>query len=111
MTSCWQVKTIKVGRGSSDDQGRTSCGVGRCHGGHQPDLDKALLQWIKQGRQADSHRAWDYLVSLMHVSSRSSAALAKVHILASRSVCPVSTVMARSTGPVTAIQAWPAASP
>jgi hypothetical protein len=52
-----------------------------------------------------------YVLSLMHVSSKSSAALAKVHILASRSAFPVSTVMVRSTGPVTAIQAWPAASP
>ena len=52
-----------------------------------------------------------YLRSRMHVSSKSSAALVNVHILASRSACPVSTVMVRSTGPVTAIQAWPAASP
>ena len=56
-------------------------------------------------------RTQAYLPALMHASSRSSAAFAKVHMLASRSALPVSTVMVRSTGPVTAMQACPAASP
>src|SRR5206468_12608898 len=45
------------------------------------------------------------------VSRRSSAAFVSVHMFFSRSPCPVSTVIARSTGPATAMQAWPAASP
>jgi hypothetical protein len=55
--------------------------------------------------------AQGYLPSFIHTSSKSSAALANVHMFASRSALPVSTVIARSIGPVTAIQAWPAASP
>src|SRR5262249_18757270 len=44
-------------------------------------------------------------------SSNSIAAFAKRHMLASRSGWPVSIVMTRSTGPATAMHAWPAASP
>jgi hypothetical protein len=43
--------------------------------------------------------------------SRSSAAAVKAVMLPKRSVLPVSSVIARSTGPVTAIELWPEASP
>src|SRR3989475_6403257 len=46
-----------------------------------------------------------------HASSSSSALRAKAHMLASRSELAVSTVIAASTGPLTAMQAWPGASP
>ena len=43
--------------------------------------------------------------------SRSSAAAVKTSMLAKRSALPVSSVIARSTGPATAMQLWPEASP
>ncbi len=49
--------------------------------------------------------------ALRHASSNSSAALANIHILASRCATLVSIVAVRSTGPATAMQAWPASSP
>ena len=49
--------------------------------------------------------------ALRHASSNSSAALANIHIFASRCATLVSIVCVRSTGPATAIQACPASSP
>jgi len=54
--------------------------------------------------------AWLY-GAFIQASSSSNAALANIHMFASRSATLVSTVRVRSTGPATAIQAWPAASP
>ena len=47
----------------------------------------------------------------MTSTSNSSARLAKASILASRSALPVRSVIARSAGPETAMQVWPAGSP
>jgi 3-dehydroquinate dehydratase len=71
-------------------------------------IDVAYNCLAKHRRAGRSYFFW---LSFMQASRRSSAALVKVHIFPSRSDLPVSTVMARSTGPVTAIQACPAASP
>ncbi len=49
--------------------------------------------------------------SARQAAKSSSAARVKAHMLASRSARPVSRVSARSTGPETAKQEWPAASP
>ena len=49
--------------------------------------------------------------AFMHASSNSNAALANIHILASRFATLVSIVSERSTGPATAIHACPASSP
>ena len=56
-------------------------------------------------------RPGHYLTCPRHSSSRSSALLANTHMFPSRSESPVSTVMTRSTGPTTAMQACPAESP
>ena len=47
----------------------------------------------------------------MDRTSKSRAVWVKVHMFASRSGLPVSKVSVSSTGPTTAKQAWPAASP
>ena len=87
----------------NDDVGTaaTLATVGRSDGG-------GMGRWP---RRVPRLRGTNQLASLTQASRRSSAALVKVHMLAPRSVSPVSRVNTRSTGPATAKQAWPAESP
>src|SRR5262249_6278939 len=79
---------------------------------HPPLERSAARRTFRRARRAARARGRDHSIpQRIAVASSSSAARAKRCMLASRSALPVSSVAASSTGPLTAKQAWPGASP
>src|SRR5262249_44735212 len=66
---------------------------------------------LKTHARHSRRRAASAIYDASACDRRSSAAAENARILATRSLSPVSSVSARSTGPATARQQWPGASP
>src|SRR5581483_1878258 len=85
------------------------------HAGLGLELGDVVLAGVGAGSDesdADGRVAHDWPPAFwMHSSRSARAARVKAHMLASRSLRPVSSVRAASTAPATAKQEWPAASP
>ena len=99
---------VRIGR-HRDMVRHGACGGDRRrrHAGHRRCLVSAVSEPARSGSAVRS----DAVNQLMHSISRFNAAAENVRMLATRSELPVSQVVERSTGPATAMQLWPAASP